>query len=315
MNIVLPMRLAAPLMLLMGVGNAVAGTMSLPYHEGLDGAKVRVHYVHLAMERVPAYEVTDREWLQTAHEICRQGKEALRQIGEDPGPYQPLPPEGIPEKPWIEDVEIYYGAGRSVAVVTATTYRVDLGENKRRNDRGLTGDCSLRRTDSRIIHFIEGRHACKVSIARGKTRLGPSCSKSASASASGVGSSVDSADAVSRAELPPPGDSLSRAPKSVQGWVGLTGVSRVIATHRCEVSGPPSLVEKCITTPESAFPLPISHFNRERAGILLQSVMKDRSYTAREVVLDMEVGDRVFAVPEGERQPQAGASPLPELLR
>ncbi|MDO9597443.1 MAG: hypothetical protein Q7J47_06965 [Azoarcus sp.] len=316
MSRVLPMRLAAPLLLLVCVGSAVADNMSSPYHEGLGGAKVRVHYVHLSMERVPEFKVKDRESLLTAHEICRQGKEALRQVGEDPGPYQPLPPDGIPEKTWIEDTEIYYGAGRSVVVVTKTEHRIDLGESKKHRDRGLTGDCGLRRTTERIIHFMEGRRVCKVNIAAGKTWLGPSCSKSASgAAASGAARALGDVNVVRRAESLSPGDSLSRAPKSVQGLVGLTGESRVIANHRCEVSGTPSLVEKCIATPESAFPLHISHLNRERAGILLQAVMTDRSYTAREVLLDMEVGDQVFAVPEEEGQPQTGVSPLPRLLR
>lgn len=311
MNIVLPLRLAAPLMLLVCVGNAVAGNIRPPYHEGLGGARVRVHYVHLSMERAPKFEVADREWLQTAHEICRQGKEALRRVGEDPGPYQPLPPEGIPEKAWVEDMEIYYGTGRSVVVVTKTQHRIDLGENKKHKDRGLTGDCGLRRTTESNIHLMEGRHECKVNIVAGKTRLGPTCSRSAS----GAARSRDDEDALRRAERLPPGDSLSRAPKSVQGLVGLTGATRVIAKQRCEVSGTPSLVEKCIATPESPFPLHVSAFNRERAGILLQAVMSDRSYTAREVVLDMVVGDRVFSVPEGERQPQTGLSPLPGNVR
>lgn len=308
MKLAVPKHLIVPLLCLAGA--AQASETWRPYHSGVGGAAARVAYVHLVMEQTPEHREADRRWLEEQHEICRQGKEGVELIGKAAEPYRALPPEGVPERPWIEDIEIYYAAGRSVTVVTTTTYSIDLARPTARHpDR--KGDCALARTTARTIHYLDGASECKVRQTAGRRELGLSCKQvpgraRANVAAPGIVHARPLPQAPQRAG----GAFLPGLPEAALPMLVGTGETRLIAGRRCRVFGTPDLLEQCVETQEDPAVLQVSPFNRV-SGLLLQAVMSNRRYTARRAEAGIEVGEHLFRIPDKGGQPAGQLPPLP----
>lgn len=280
-----------------------------PFHRSLGGSSVRVAYVHLQMEQTPRHREAGRRRIETRHEICRQGKEAARLVGEAPGPYRALPPEGVPQRPWVEDIEIYYGEGRSVTVVTSTTYWVHSGgPTARYPDR--KDDCALARTTSRTIYYVDGATECKLRQREGRPDLKMSCKQvpgraKANVAAPGIVVVVPIPQTPRGA-----GGQPAALPDAALPMLEGTGESRTIAGRPCRVFGTPDLTETCVATQADPAMLQVSPFHSV-SGLLLQAVMIDRSYTARQVEDGIEVGDDLFRILDGNGVSAERLPPLP----
>ncbi|MBR0567423.1 hypothetical protein J5J83_14970 [Azoarcus sp. L1K30] len=255
-----------------------------PYHSEFGGATVSAHYVHLTMELDPEFQKHQRENLQQLHELCKLGID----LGDDPGPYQPLPTGGIPEKTWFEDLEIYYAAGKSVAIRSATKLEIDSRRDIHR-DQGYVGNCGLRRASGKTRRLIDGSLHCEETLRAEKGKSPPSCRNVVRLPSNEV-------DALSPETLAV----LRGVGGGTMALLAPTGSFKTIAGMRCEVFGSPPLMQKCMATPKSDLPHQRSAYHLERPGLLLQATFdKFHTFTAREVVLDLQVSSEIFRHPDG----------------
>ncbi|GEM_PF-4147284 len=248
-----------------------------PYHAHFSGgASAPVHYVHQKLDMPPSFHERHRQTLLDHYTLCRKAKEAAALIGEPVESYQPLPE--LPAHPWVGDVEIYYGAGRAVAVTTFTHYVIDLQKDRRKPH--WKGDCGLLKSTTRTISMHDPTRACKIETSALSSRLEVRCSPRAG-------------DAEHRYRASLPDEAL--------GVAGPTGEIRTIAGRRCRVFGALKELETCIEKRDrlggQTMPL-LSPVNSIEAGLLLLSNLGGLRYAAQRVELDIQVGERLFQIPE-----------------
>ena len=271
---------------------ACAGGTWTPYPLPTGGPQVKAHYVHLELSIDADHQARLRREIQDTYQVCKLGKEAERSVGKDPGPLAPPPPRGAPEKVKIGDVEIYYSAGRSVAIVTGSTFRINLtddGEGSS-SERSRRADCSIREFKTKFLHVRPGTGVCEVDLLQGKY---------SSKSCPWTNTAPEHAPGIRQRNMTPadqggPPETMSRA----------TGQRRTIAGHQCDVIDIANgMFEKCFALPPSSFQIPASHYAGRRTGLLLQQKWPavGETLTAKEVRLEMDVSAAIFDPPPGVR--------------
>lgn len=281
-----------------------------PYPVATGGPQVKAHYVHLELSVDPEHQTRLRQEVQDTYKVCKLGKDAERSVGKDPGPLAPPPPRGAPEKVKIGDVEIYYSAGRSVAIVTGSTFRINLVEDGEgsSSERSRRADCSLREFKTKFLHVRPGSGVCEVDLLKGKYS-----SKSCPWTKTARDQALDSLplppaeiakmrqrdEAIRQRNMTPgnqggPPETMSHA----------TGQRRTIAGQECEVIDIGNgTFEKCFALPPSSFRIPASHYAGRQTGLLLQQKWPavGETLTAKEVRLEIDVSAAIFDPPPGVR--------------
>ncbi|THF64565.1 hypothetical protein E6C76_10900 [Pseudothauera nasutitermitis] len=261
-----------------------------PYHAHFSGGPTApAHYVHLQLDMPSEFHEAQRQQLRDHYEICSSGKEAAALIGEPVEPYLPLPAGGLPERPWVQDIEIYYGAGRGVVVHTFTHHYIDLKKSRRRPQH--KGDCGLLKSTTRTVLIRDAAQSCKIPLPAAGSRLEVRC-----------GAGTGEAEYLYRAGLP----------DEALGVVKPTGETGSAAGRRCRVFGTQEDLQFCVDELNElgGAPMPLlSPYNRTHAGLLLRQNIGNLRYVAQRVVLDIQVGEGLFRVPENG----AAESALPPL--
>lgn len=261
------------------------------WHDEHAGDEVRAHHVHLSGHSA------DNE---SARQRLLQERQACADINASLGnPVVPLPAEGIPAIVHHEEVDIYYAEGRTATVTSQRLYTLNRA------------NCAIEAGDTQLLHLY-GRNVgetCTVDLI--KRRANGLC---LSENDKGQWQNAAESPGVDLSKVPPHlRDDAQRALAQISkrkrhtpmnGSLPATGEYRTIAGYKCRVLRHPALaVEKCIASPESAFPIPPSKFNMEAPGILLYATIGEQvpTITADEVQLDIELSASAFAVPDDIR--------------
>ncbi|MBI4998210.1 MAG: hypothetical protein HZC22_15230 [Rhodocyclales bacterium] len=268
-----------------------AGTWT-PYPLPTGGPQVKAHYVHLELSIDAEHQARLRQQIQDTYQACKLGKDGERSVGKDPGPLAPPPPRGAPDKVKTGDVEIYYSAGRSVAILTGSIFRINLVEDGEgsSSERSRRADCSLREFKTQFLYVRPGTGVCQVDLLKGKY-TSKNCPWTKTA--------PDHAPGIRQRNMTPgdqggPPETMSRA----------TGQRRTIAGHECDVIDIANgMFERCFALPPSSFPIPAAHHAGRQPGLLLQQKWPavGETLTAKEVRLEVDVSAAIFDPPPGLR--------------
>jgi hypothetical protein len=253
-------------------------------HRGND---LKVHYVYLTGHWFDSK--AEHDHLQEVYSSCV----ALhKRSGE---PFSPLPPEGIPETPSPQNLEIYYGENRSLVIVKGKVHSIDLES------------CALRVHPHHYLQLPTGSAECSINLLTNfadgicdehmLNRERNVTDNKPSPSFKPMGD-INSIPPASRAQILEWAQrNAARPPR--KSTVQPTGERRLIAGYQCDVYGKPDLIERCIANPTSDFPLPIAGENGYLPGLMLQLRAPGRILDAQEVILNMGVSRTLFDIPPG----------------
>jgi hypothetical protein len=253
-------------------------------HRGQD---VVVHYVHLTGHLFD--NDAQRGFLQIDYDRC------VTQHRMTGRPFKPLPPGGLPEVPFPEDHEIYYGENRSVVISSGKTHSID------------SVDCSLKLTPNKYMTMPVGSGECSVNLLE-NTASGICKERKPGANDNAISDRPSSSPRfmgdlsavppARQAEILAWAERIAarpRAPSTEQS----TGEYRSVAGYRCAVYGEVKLVERCIARPKSDFVFPPNSANAFIPGLLLQIRSPGMTMDAQEVTLNMKVSQSLFEIPAG----------------
>jgi hypothetical protein len=249
------------------------------WHDQYQGNDVLVHYV-----RLTGYifdQKAQRRLLEESYTGCVEDHQRTNR------PYAPLPPEGLPEIPYPQELEIYYSVNLAVSISRSKNYFID------------SADCSLKTTPHKFMSLPVGMGKCSIDLLE-KTATGicKEPQKTGDQSASKFLGNFNVVPPVRRAEVLATLEKIAsrpHAPSSEQP----TGEKRHIAGYQCDVYGTGGLAERCIAKPGTDFTFPIAFQNAYVPGLLLQLRSEGSTLTAQEVKLHIRVSKKVFEMPEG----------------
>lgn len=257
-------------------------------HEKFPGNDLVVHFV-----RLTGYDKHDtRELLLDKHRSCASGKAAFGEA------FQPLSAEQIPVHPLSMQIEIYYSENRTLDILQGKGHEIKFEDCSLGvyHFHTMTLRSSIGRCDINMVKKI-ARGVCDAEDHRRAPRsrtiwddqtdlLNTDLSKIPPHTRPAVQAQIE------RLKQPRPG--------MTHLGIFKIGPTKTIAQHECEVTRLVNVKgEKCIANPQSSFPIPPSPLNLERAGLLLEDDNHVSQLRAEQVILHMNVSEKLFSVPSG----------------
>jgi hypothetical protein len=261
-----------------------AETAWFEQHRGND---LKVHYVHLKGHYFDSK--VEHDDLHENYAFCVR---LHKSRGE---PFVPLPPEGIPEIPSPQELEIYYGENRSLIIVKGKVHSIDLSS------------CALKVYSHHYLHLPTGSADCKINLL---TKVAENIcdehmlDREQNVTGNDVNPSFKPMGDINK--VPPAHRAAildwakrNAARPPTKSTAQPTGEQRHIAGYRCDVYGKPDLIERCIAKPNSDFEFPVTWGNGNILGLMLQVRDQGKKLDAQEVILNMGVSRTLFDIPPG----------------
>jgi hypothetical protein len=235
------------------------------------GGDSAMHHVHLT--GFGGDNSRKRELLPQTHRACLGLNQSLQK------PAKLLAPDAVP--PIIEafDINIYYTSNRTLIDVKSTSYGID------------SNDCSLYSWKNHNATLNSSIGSCDMDLVKEKAK--GKCDANAHQTASARYGFEDGA--------------MKREPAKTTLESLLT---KNIARTDCQVSQLKILgTEKCVAHPQSAFPIPASPYNFERAGLLLEMTGPVMTIKADQVDLNLALDPELFSIPKNLAVRSIGVKP------
>jgi len=230
-----------------------------------------MHHVHLT--GFGADNSHKRELLLQTYRACVGMNQSLQK------PTKLLAPDAVPPVIQAFDINIYYASNRTLIDVKSTSYGID------------SDDCGLYSWKNHNATLNSGIGSCDMDLVK-KTAKGR-CDANAHETASARYGFEDG--------------EMKREPAKTTLESSLT---KNIARTDCQVSQLKILgIEKCIAHPQSAFPIPASPYNFERAGLLLETTGPIMTIKADQVELNLALDTKLFSIPKDLAVRSLGVKP------